>query len=87
MNKGGSVRNTKTNYDVSLRSVRNRKLTGFNNTGEEMGNKLAITKAIASDKRHLKSESLMTSTKSMKLSAASPLTRSTAPPINIASQW
>ena len=81
------MRNTKTNYDVSLRSVRNRKLTGFNNASEEMGNKLAITKTMGSEKRHLKSESVMTSTKSMKLSVASPLMRSTAPSLNIASPW
>ena len=73
---------------MSLRSVRNRKLTGLNNAGEEMGKKLAISKTLASDKRHFKTEHIAgTSTKSMKISVASPLTRSTATTINIGSQW
>ena len=81
------MRNAKTNYDVSLRSVRNRKLTGFINAGEEMGKKLAISKTLASDKRHFKPEHIASaSTKSMKISVASPLTRSTASTTNIGSQ-
>ena len=81
------MRNAKANYDVSLRSVRNRKLTGFINAGEEMGKKLAISKTLASDKRHFKPEHIASaSTKSIKISVASPLTRSTASTTNIGSQ-